>query len=302
MDTVTTAEMAAAMANNGGLGIIHRYLSIEAQTEEVKKALGLANIGLVGAAIGAVGDFLERAQELVRAGSNVLCIDTAHGHHISMKNALTAIKNAIPSHVHVMAGNIATAEGYTALSDWGADSIRCSVGSGSICSTRIQTGHGVPNFHMLQKVVESKRQHEVSGLHAAAIILDGGITNAGQIVKILAVGADAVMCGSFLAGTDEAPGQVVHDAVGNPRKEYAGMSSKAAQMRWRGWANAAEGISASVSLKGPVAELLTETAGHLRSGLSYSGARSLAELKEKAVWVRQTSAGQVESSTHVLRQ
>jgi IMP dehydrogenase len=191
-----------------------------------------------------------------------------------------------------MAGNVATLEGYNDLVDWGASSVRCNIGGGSICSTRIQTGHGVPGLQTIIDCAKSDR--------GAPIVADGGIRNAGDIVKALAVGADFVMLGSLLSGTDEAPGDVINTRKGK-FKSYRGMASKDAQIEWRGKTASLEGIATTVPCKGPVADVLGELARGIRSGFSYSGARSIKELQGKAQFIRQTSSAQLESSTHILK-
>jgi len=289
MDTVTASPMAAAMDSSGGFGIIHRYNSIEIQCQHVES---MAAEAIVGAAIGISGDYLDRATALYDTGAQILCVDVAHGHHILMKEALDELRNVFDDAVHIMAGNVATLEGYNDLVDWGADSVRCNIGGGSICSTRVQTGHGVPGLQTIIDCARSDRN--------APIIADGGIRNSGDIVKALAAGADFVMLGSLLSGTDEAPGDVINGRKGN-FKPYRGMASKDAQIDWRGKTSSLEGIATTVPCKGPVADVLAELARGIRSGLSYSGARTIQELQAKAQFVRQTVSGQTESATHILR-
>ena len=152
MDTVTEADMAVAMALNGGLGIIHRYNSVQEQAEMPRTAAitqaERQTTVLVGAAVGVVDDYLSRAAALVDAGAILLCVDIAHGHHILMERALKSLKDTFGEAVHIMAGNVATVNGVEDLADWGADSVRCGIGGGSICSTRIQTGHGLSLIHI----------------------------------------------------------------------------------------------------------------------------------------------------------
>jgi len=168
MDTVTESDMCIAMYKAGGLGIIHRYNTVKEQCDLVRKC----NWG--GAAVGVTGDYLKRAVNLFEAGVNVLCIDVAHGHHILMKDAITAIKEELGDMVHIMAGNVATLQGFNDLSDWGADSIRCNIGGGSICSTRIQTGHGLPGLQTIIDCAQSDRDTKsllTEVLDPAAILL-----------------------------------------------------------------------------------------------------------------------------------
>jgi IMP dehydrogenase len=287
MDTVTEDEMSWAMYDEGGLGVVHRYNTIEEQVALVKKRRGF-----LAAAIGATGDYHERAMALFDTGVNYLCLDVAHGHHVLVKNALKALRDAFGDKVHLMAGNVATLEAFNDLADWGADSIRVGIGGGSICSTRVNTGHGVPTFQSVYDCSYSDRD--------AKIIADGGVRNSGDIVKALAAGADFVMLGSMLAGTDESPGEIF--TSGNKKyKVYRGMASRSAQLDWRGKSSSPEGISTTIPYKGPVSDILRDIGGNIRSGFSYTGARDLRELQSKAIFISQTSASQIESSTHILR-
>jgi IMP dehydrogenase len=290
MDSVTTVQMAVAMAQAGGLGIIHRYNSIEEQCEMVKKVWTC--VENVGAAVGVTGDYLKRASRLAHCGARILCIDVAHGHHKLVERALKSIKDLLNESVHIIAGNIATLEGFNALADWGADSIRCNIGGGSICSTRIQTGHGVPGLHTILECATSDRD--------VKIIADGGIRSSGDIVKALAAGADFVMLGSMLAGTDESPGDMIIGVLNTKTKVYRGMASKEAQFDWRKRCSSNEGISATVPYKGTVLKVLEDLSNGIRSGLSYSGVRTIGELQAKAKFICQTSAGLIESDTHIL--
>jgi IMP dehydrogenase len=290
MDTVSESAMAVSMWKAGALAVVHRYNTIEQQVGIVDQAIYAG--GNAAAAIGTTGDYLERARALVEAGVRILCVDVAHGHHILMKEALATLRQVFGGAVHLMAGNIATLEGYNDLVDWGADSMRCNIGGGSICSTRIQTGHGVPGLQTIIDCARSDRN--------APIIADGGIRNSGDIVKALAAGADFVMLGSLLSGTDEAPGDVVNTRNGK-FKSYRGMASRDAQIEWRGRTASLEGIATTVPCKGAVRDVLDELERGIRSGLSYTGARNVAELQQKAKFIRQTGSGQIESSTHILK-
>jgi len=290
MDTITESSMANAIAEAGGLGVLHRYNSIEKQA---KHAIKVKDIGRRAAAIGITGDYLDRASALYEAGVRIFCLDVAHGHHVLMKQALGNLKS-LYSDVHIMAGNVATKSGFEDLANWGADSIRCNIGGGSICSTRIQTGHGVPGLQTIFDCFSANVSRDVK------IIADGGIRNSGDAVKALAAGADFVMVGSLLAGTTETPGEIIYSADGRTRKIYRGMASKEAQRNWRGRYSSNEGISTTVASKGPVKEVLKDLENGIRSGCSYSGARSLTELQVNAEFILQTSSGQAESGTHIL--
>jgi IMP dehydrogenase len=293
MDTVTEDKMALAMDKYGGLGLIHRYNSIEDQVAIAALACFKDDNARVGAAIGMTGDFEERALALRSVGVKVLCVDVAHGHHIMMERCLKTLKDRFGDEIHIMAGNVATLEGFDALASWGADSIRVGIGGGSICSTRLISGHGVPT---LASVIEcAKSSYDVK------IIADGGVKTSGDIIKSLAAGADFVMIGSLLAGTEETPGETYQNNTGKKYKVYRGMASADAQNSWRGKTSTPEGISTTVPYKGSVDDVLKNLAGGIRSGFSYTGVRSLRELQSKATFIRQTTAGQSESFTHILR-
>ena len=291
MDTISEDEMGVAMWQEGGLAVVHRYNTITEQASILDGIIVKAGCN-AAAAIGTSGDYLERASALYETGVRILCVDVAHGHHILMKKALTELRATFGDKVHIMAGNIATLEGYNDLVDWGADSVRCNIGGGSICSTRVQTGHGVPGLHTIIDCARSDRN--------APIIADGGIRNSGDIVKALAAGADFVMLGSLLSGTDETPGDTINTREGK-FKSYRGMASKDAQIEWRGKTASLEGIATTVAAKGPVGPVLQELERGIRSGLSYSGARTIGQLQAKGQFIRQTSSGQAESGTHILR-
>ena len=246
----------------------------------------------IGGAVGISDDFLLRATMLINAGVNFLCIDVAHGHHILMKEAIGSLREEVGNSFHIMAGNVGTLEGVNDLSDWGADSVRCNIGGGSICSTRVQTGHGMPGLQTIFECAKTDRD--------VAIIADGGLKNSGDMVKALAAGADAVMCGSLFSGTDETPGKIIEESDGTRWKRYRGMASKEAQLNWRGRYSSHEGVSARVPYRGSVDKLLEDIMRGIRSGLSYSGARTIPELQSKARFVIQTSAGLGESKTHIL--
>ena len=293
MDTVTGDEMAVAMHKAGGLGILHRYNTIKEQVELAKSVLSVDPNIRFGAAIGITDKYESRACALYDEGCRVFCLDVAHGHHELMKKALTRLRDIFDDDVHLMAGNVATLEAFNDLSDWGADSIRVGVGGGSICSTRVQTGHGVPTLQSVMDCSLSDRD--------TALIADGGIKNSGDMVKALAAGADMVMCGSLLAGTVETPGIILRSDDGTaPRKIYRGMASREAQKAWRGKVGSIEGVSTTVAIKGPVSDVLHDLEWGIRSGLSYTGARSLSALRAGARFIEQTSSAQTESSPHAL--
>ena len=292
MDTVTEADMVIAMSSGGGLGIVHRYNSISSQTKIIQKAhvKGVQNIG---AAVGVTEDYLDRAKAAFMAGANVLCVDIAHGHHSLMKNALKNLRSLFDkADIHIMAGNVATLEAFNDLADWGADSIRVGIGGGSICSTRIRTGHGIPTFQSILDCAKSDRD--------AFLIADGGIRNSGDIVKSIAAGADFVMIGSLLAGTEESPVEKLWDQTkGEWVYPYRGMASIETQINWRGHVSSVEGVSSTVSTKGSVKNALSDLERGLRSGMSYSGSRTIKDFQARSKFIVQTSSGQIESTPHI---
>ena len=289
MDTVTESKMASAMYKLGGFGIIHRYNTIQQQAGLAREVIDQG--GDCGAAIGINDDFLERAIALTNTGVGVICIDVAHGHHAKVRYALETLRNTLGTTVHIMAGNVATLQGFNDLADWGADSIRIGIGGGSICATRIQTGHGMPTLQSVMDCAQTDRD--------ALLIADGGIRTSGDIIKALAAGADFVMLGSLLAGTEETPGKCFQSTSGERRKVYRGMASPDAQHLWRKRVSSVEGISSSVPYRGPVEDTVKLLETGIRSGVSYTGALSIAEFRNKATMIRQTPAGQVESTTHI---
>ena len=285
MDTVTGVSMASIFGEMGGLGVTHRYCSITDQSNMTPFS--------AAAAIGVTGDYMERIEFLNNdSGVTTFCLDVAHGHHVLVERALKTIRDKYGKGLNIIAGNVATPKGYLALSEWGADAVRVGIGGGSICSTRIQTGHGVPTF---ESVLTCSYED------GAIIIADGGIKTAGDIVKALAAGADFVMLGSMLAGTDESPGDVFQGNDGKKYKVYRGMASVEAQKDWRGEARSLEGISTTIPYKGSVVDIINNLVQNIRSGLSYTGSRNITQLQAKAEFIVQSAASQVESSTHILR-
>jgi IMP dehydrogenase len=252
----------------------------------------------VGAAIGATGDFLERAQELVKSKVDVLAIDTAHGHSGRVMEAVKTIKRKLPE-VQLITGNVATYEGARELISLGVDGIKVGIGPGSICTTRVVSGAGVPQ---ITAIAECSRATTEAGV---PLIADGGIKYSGDITKALAAGADAVMIGSLLAGTDESPGETIL-YQGRTFKSYRGMGSLGAMAQGGGERYAQdpnaklvpEGIEGRVASKGPLAELVYQLVGGLRAGMGYVGVRSIPELKEKANFLRISPAGLREGHVH----
>lgn len=290
MDTVCEWEMAVAVRKSGGLGVIHRYMSIQDQVIQYRMA---AAHGVIAAcAIGATGDFIERAWALVQAGCNTLLVDTANGHSQYAIDAVKVLTRTFGNAVHIMAGNVATYEGFARLQDAGASSIRVGIGGGSVCTTRLVSGHGMPTLSSIMDIRE-----RIPYGTGASIIADGGIRNSGDAAKALAAGADVVMLGSMLAGTDESPGDVIDGLY----KEFRGMASKEAQEEGRGVSSVVEGVATRVPYKGSVVDILREIEGGLGSALSYAGANNLREFYENAEFVRVTPTSLGESVPHAAK-
>ena len=350
MDTVTEYKMAKEMLDMGGVGVIHRFQSIENQAKQMKRVWyewdSWYNIGgdkdrtdhtqvfedwwkgifhwnspptksdyedlhellwfadeakkdedywskrPLCAAVGATGDYLERAKELVLNGCNVLLIDVAHGHHKNVGEAIEKIKSEI-SNVEVIAGNVATGDGVRFIVEAGADAVRVGIGNGSLCETRIRTGVGLPQVTALIDVCSVADDWDIP------VIADGGIRNVGDVVKGLGCGADSIMVGSLLSGTKESPGQI--EKIGewpNEKlfKKYRGSASRDS----KGNDKNVEGNHKVIPYKGKVYRLLSDIKDGIRSGFSYVGANNLSEFHGKVEFVEVTSAGQIEARPHLL--
>ena len=297
MDTVTEAPMAKALARAGGIGVIHKNMTLDRQCGEVGSVK--AEDLLVAAAVGVKDDTLERIEALVAAGADAVVIDTAHGHSEGVLKVVRKACAAFPD-LQIVAGNVATAEGAKALADAGVSAVKVGIGPGSICTTRIVAGVGVPQLTAVMMAAEAL---EGTGV---PVIADGGIRYSGDIVKALAAGADTIMAGSLLSGTDETPGAPV-EVDGRLYKEYRGMGSleaMAAGSKDRYFQEncdnkklVPEGIVSRVPCKGPVGDVIYQLIGGLRSGMGYCGARNLDGLKN-ARFIRITASGMRESHPH----
>lgn len=281
MDTVTGFEMALAMAELGGIGILPRNLGLE-ETLEAVNTLREKNLP-VGAAVGPFDD--ERVKRLVDADVSIIVIDTAHGHS---KNVIDATRRYSQYSIPIMAGNIVTGEAARALIDAGASSLRVGVGPGHACTTREVAGVGVPQLTAIADVADVAVESGVS------VVADGGIEKPADVVKALAVGADAVMLGYLLAGADEAPGAVVYRG-GRCYKVYRGMGSRGAlrrgSARYGEFKRVPEGVEGLVACRGSVRDVVGWLIGGLVQGMGYVGARSLSELRERARFVRLSPGG-----------
>jgi len=350
MDTVTEYKMAKEMLDMGGVGVIHRFQSIENQAQQMKRVWttwdSWYNIGgdkdrtdhtqvfedwyksvrhwnspptktdyedlhellwfadeaqkdedywskrPLCAAVGATGDYLERAKELVLNGCNVLLIDVAHGHHKNVGDAIEKIKSEI-SNVEVIAGNVATGDGVRFIVEAGADAVRVGIGNGSLCETRIRTGVGLPQVTALIDVCSVADDWDIP------VIADGGIRNVGDVVKGLGCGADSIMVGSLLSGTKESPGQIEKQGEWPNEKlfkKYRGSASRDS----KGNDKNVEGNHKVIPYKGKVYRLLSDIKDGIRSGFSYVGANNLSEFHGKVEFVEVTSAGQIEARPHLL--
>ncbi|MGE3260329.1 MAG: guanosine monophosphate reductase [Bacteriovoracia bacterium] len=284
MDSVTESGMANFIGEKGGMGVLHRFLSIEQNVEEFKKCSHKTFVS-----IGCSEADLERADALRAAGANYFCVDVAHAHGKYVGKTLKRLREFLPD-ACLMAGNVATYAGADYLASCGADIIKVGIGGGSVCTTRIKTGFGVPNLTAIKECAKADR----------SIIADGGIRTPGDVVKALAFGADFVMIGGMLAGTRPTPGKVI-EANGKKAKQYRGMASFEAQQDFLGgvpeW-KTAEGVAVTVPYREDEEAIIADIVGGLRSGLTYGGAATIKELQRKMNYVIVTQAGRIESMAH----
>ena len=314
MDTVTESRLAIALARVGGIGMIHKNMSVEAQAEQVK-LVKEAEVGdspkasldskgrlLVGAAVGVGANTMERVEALLQAGADVITVDSAHGHSKNILRVVAEMRATYPD-LQIIAGNIVTKEAAEDLIEAGANTVKVGIGPGSICTTRVVSGVGMPQASAVDEVATYCADKGV------CVIADGGLKYSGDIVKALALGADTVMLGSLLAATLESPGEVHEEANGKKFKTYVGMGSLAAMKR--GSADryfqksttsieklVPEGIEAKVPYSGTVEEVAYQLVGGLKSGMGYCGAKDLMALRKNAHFVQITNAGLRESHPH----
>jgi len=312
MDTVCEEEMAFKMMLMGGVGCIHRFMSIDEQYRQVSRLRAkIYGDGFGGpyedwgimyddwhstiphvpimAAIGVMATDMQRAKTIVEAGANILLIDVAHGHHQNVIDMIKWCKDTLPDHVDIIAGNIATAQAAIDLEEAGADGLRVGIGGGSLCTTRVKTGFGVPNVTSLI---------EISEVAKTPIMADGGIRSSGDIAKALAVGASTVMLGSLLSGTDEAPGQIIETQTGL-YKRYRGAASLETKTVHDQPQRNVEGESTVVPYKGGVRFIINGLVDGIKSALSYAGAPSLNEYAPE--WRQITPAGAHEAKPHLIK-
>lgn len=314
MDTVTEVEMAKSLALLGGLGFIHKNMSIDEQANMVRlvketkipsenKTACVDENGhlIVGAAVGVSDSTLDRVSALVKAGVDIITVDSAHGHSMGVINTVKRIRE-LYADLDIVGGNIVTAQAAIDLIYAGANVVKVGVGPGSICTTRVVSGVGVPQLTAVNDV------YQVAKTYGAGVIADGGIKLSGDIVKALAAGGDCVMLGGLLAGCEETPGEVV-ELHGKKVKSYVGMGSLSAMQRgssdryFQGGEKelkklVPEGIEATVPFKGSISDVIYQMMGGLRSGMGYCGCKTCKDLKENAQFVKITNAGLKESHPH----
>lgn len=300
MRDITGPKMAAELAQHGCLGILHRFNDDEEAVTEFRNALiqiknqifswmtdsSSLHQYMLGVSIGVQENDKTRLNKLVSAGAKLITIDIAHGHHILMKNMLTHIRKEYGYDVYIIAGNIATSKAAEDLLNWGADCLKVGIGPGSKCSTRLNTGVGVPQLGCLHEIRDA--------FPNAKLISDGGIKSTGDIAKALKF-ANAVMLGSFFAGTSETPGFVFEDENGQFYKEFGGSASQENKVK-SGMPNTfIEGVKSRVPFRGHVKHIVRKIKQNLQSSFSYSGALNLIQFQEKSEFVHISSAGKSES-------
>ena len=290
MDTITESAMADFIGAKGGVGVIHRFMPIQDNVDIFKACAHKAFVS-----IGCSADDMARAEALRDAGADLFCIDVAHAHARYVGKTLKAVRDMLGKEACIMAGNVATYAGADYLASLSADIIKVGIGGGSVCTTRIKTGFGVPNLTAIRNSARVDR----------SIVADGGIRAPGDIVKALAFGADFVMIGSMLAGSRPTPGPVIRRKKGDGEdvlvKSYRGMASSEVQDKYHGgmaeW-KTAEGVSVDVPYCESEEAIVADIIGGLRSGLTYGGAATIRELQRKLDFIRITPAGRSESLAH----
>lgn len=318
MDTVTESKMAIEMIKLGGCGIIHRFMSIDKQVKEVVKTSTFITEDIweswgiphddwhteikqipIAFAVGVIDDYIDRATRCVTAGANIVCIDVAHGNTLLVKNAIKELRIKLPIHVDIIAGNVATRNGARNLCTWGIDGIRVGIGNGSLCTSRIKTGVGIPQISALIDC------SDVADEYDAPIISDGGMKTPGDVAKAMAAGASTVMLGSLLSGTKESPGEVLKDgAWPNERlyKKYRGSASLDSKLAHNLDGKNVEGQSAMVLYKGKTKRIITDIEFGIKSSMSYVGVTTVDEFIMKSVFQQVTQNGYIEAQPHLLKE
>ncbi|MBY0372259.1 IMP dehydrogenase [bacterium] len=294
MDTITGLRMADTITDLGGMAILHRFMSID---DNVKEYQSLRHPKKTGISIGIGKDGIDRAEALIAVGADIICVDVAHGHSKEVNRTIRTLRDKHGDNILVIAGNVATYAGADYLAAAGADIIKVGIGSGSVCTTRIKTGFGVPQLSALQDCRKVDRP----------LIADGGVRFPSDAVKALAAGADFVMLGGMLAGTDETPGESVAKKTADGKtvqvKRFRGMASREAQEDFMGnmseW-KTAEGVAIEVPARGPVKNVILDIMGGIRSGMTYCGASNIKGLQRKAQFMEITPASRVEGSPHAI--
>ena len=296
MDTVTEAKMAIAMGSLGGMGVIHKNLSIEEQASQVSKVKSLDLPVSAATGVGEAG--IKRTHALVEAGVDILCVDTAHGHSEGVLRTVSFIRKAFP-YLSIMAGNVATREGAEALAKAGANVVKVGIGPGSICTTRVMSGVGFPQLSAVDEVFGFCYHNDLD------VVADGGIKVSGDIAKAIGVGATAVMLGSLLSGMEESPGEIfeqddkkwkVYRGMGSIDAMKAGSSDRYFQDGTKKLV--AEGIKSRVPYRGSVGDTIYQLVGGLRASMGYTGHGSLESMVGNCEFVRITSSGMTESRPH----
>ena len=290
MDTVTEDEMAIAMWKTGGVGALHRFMSIDdnlAMYSKVKTSSADCFVSV------GVNDWDDRMTSLYNVGARYVIIDVAHGHTKMMRDAIMGLRKKFGYDIYIMAGNVATGEAAVDLARWGANAVKVGVGGGGVCKTRVVTGHGVPMFTSVMECADALEKSEF----VVDLIADGSIKASGDIAKAIVAGADAVMIGGLLGRCSEAPGE----RLAGGTKIVRGMASHAAQVdRGATTLPAEEGVEATVKITGPVSKTMDALVRGLKSGMSYSGAYNLTRLRVSGKWREQTQIGHFEGTPHIL--
>lgn len=310
MDTVTESSMAISIGKSGGMGIIHRFMSVEDHISQLNNVLTFKHendydkeipvVLTVGVGSSAISRF-KRAWEEFDIEIDCVLIDVANGYSSTTRDMIDFIKNFTNNEARVIAGNVADGDGYSYLAESGADAVRVGIGGGSICKTKIMTGFGLPTLTSVASCQIARLSN--SNYRNVSIIADGGIRYPGDLVKSIAAGADAVMAGGIFAGTSETPGDIV-TINGVSKKAYYGMASKELQDKKMGGlkrGTCSEGVSTMVELKGSSCDVMEEFSGGLRSAMTYAGAMNINSLRENADFIKITSAGLSEAHAYGTR-